>query len=60
MVDPDAADDLARKAREHEEDTGPIGIFPSWKALYATVVGYALVLMIVFYVLSVTLDFSGS
>ena len=42
-----------------DDDRGPVGIFPSWGALYATVVVYALLLITVLYVLSVTLDFSG-
>jgi hypothetical protein len=42
-----------------DEDSGPIGIFPSWKALYATVCVYAVLLITVLYVLSVTLDFSS-
>ncbi len=41
------------------DDEGPIGIFNTWRALYATVVVYALLLIVIFYVLSVTLDFSG-
>ncbi len=41
------------------DDGGPIGIFPTWRALYTTVVVYALVLIVIFYILSVSLDFSG-
>ena len=48
-----------REAREWDEDHGAIGIFPSWKALYLTVVGYALLLILIFFVLSSVLDFSG-
>ncbi len=43
-----------------EEDHGPIGIFPSWRALYTTVVVYALVLIVVFYLLSQVLSFGGA
>ena len=45
---------------EAKEEEGPVGIFPSWNALYTTVVVYAFLLILLFYGLSVTLDYSGS
>jgi hypothetical protein len=48
-----------RPMGREEDEPGPIGIFPSWKALYTTVVVYAVLLITVLYVLSVTLDFSS-
>ena len=60
MEEWDVTEDAEREAREWDEDHGPVGIFPSWKALYTTVVVYAGLLIVIFYVLSVTLDYSGS
>ena len=51
-LDPDRAADDA-------DDRGPVGIFPSWRALYATVVIYAVGLIALFYVLSEALSFSA-
>ena len=46
-------------AADLQEDGGPIGIFPSWPALYTTVVIYATTLIVIFAILSAVLDFSG-
>ena len=35
-----------------------IGPFPSWRALYASVIAYTLALIVVLYVLTRLLDFS--
>jgi len=51
--------DVGPEDQEHE-DEGPVGIFPSWNALYATVVVYAFLWILLLYVLSVKLDYSGS
>lgn len=42
-----------------EADQGPIGIFPTWRALYITVVLYAFGLITLFYVLSQALSFGS-
>ena len=42
------------------DDVGPIGIFPSWRAVYATVVVVTLILILVLYWFTVSLDFSGT
>ena len=44
-------------APAEEDDAGPVGIFPSWKALYTTVVVYALGLIVLFWILSEALAF---
>lgn len=42
------------------EDQGPIGIFPSWKSLYWTVIVYTLAMIAILEAFSVYLDFSPS
>ncbi len=42
-----------------EDEKGRIGIFPSWAALYATVVAYTAALIVLLYVFTVVLDFSA-
>ena len=42
------------------EDRGPIGVFPSWKSLYWTVIIYTLVMIAILEAFSVYLDFSPS
>ena len=42
------------------EDPGAVGPFPSWTALYLTVLVYALVTVGVLYVFTAALDFSPS
>ena len=46
-------------ADPRDEDEAP-PILGSWNALYTVVLVYAFVLVLIFYGLSVTLDFSGS
>jgi len=46
-------------APDNADEQGPVGIFPSWRALYTTVVVYALGLIVLFYVLSEALSFGG-
>lgn len=42
-----------------EEDEGPVGIFPSWRAVYITVLIYTAGLTLVLYLTSRLLDHSG-
>ncbi len=42
-----------------EDEEGRIGIFPSWAALYATVVVYTTALIVLLYVFTIVLDFSA-
>lgn len=42
---------------DHEGE--PIGIFPTWGWLYATVVGWAALLVLLLYVFTVTFDFGA-
>lgn len=51
------SDASAPDAEAHEEGRPPI--FPSWNSLYLTVVVYSAILILIFYGLSVTLDYSG-
>ncbi|MDH5589266.1 MAG: hypothetical protein OEZ65_03150 [Gemmatimonadota bacterium] len=39
-----------------DEDEGRIGIFASWNWLYASVVIYTIIMLVVLYVFTVTLD----
>ena len=41
-------------------DDGPIGIFPSWKAVYVSVVVVTAVMIVALYWFTVALDFSGT
>ena len=41
-----------------EEDSGPIGIFPSWTAVYWSVVIYTVVLIAVLWIFTVVFDHS--
>jgi len=50
------APDDARTTAEREEDEGAIGVFPSWRWLYASVIVYTFLLVVVLYVFTVTLD----
>ena len=45
--------------RDDDGDEGPIGIFPSWKAVYASVVIATLVMIVLLYWFTVALDFSS-
>ena len=47
------------EADELVEPEGRIGIFPSWRALYVTVVVYALAMVVLLYVLTRILDHSA-
>jgi hypothetical protein len=40
-----------------DDEGGPIGIFPSWGWLYATVLVYATALIVLLHIFTVTLDF---
>ena len=42
-----------------EGDEGPIGIFHSWNAVYASVVGATLLMIVLLYWFTVALDFSA-
>lgn len=42
----------------HEEDEGPIGIFPSWRALYWSVILYTAALVVLLWVFTVAFDHS--
>jgi hypothetical protein len=42
------------------EDPGAVGPFPSWTALYVTVLVYAMVTVGILYVFTAALDFSPS
>jgi hypothetical protein len=48
-------DEESRKETESER----IGIFPSWRWLYGTVVVYTVVLIVLLYVFTVALDYSA-
>lgn len=41
---------------ERDDDDGPVGIFPSWRWLYATVLVYAMLLLIALHVFTVAFD----
>ena len=56
MTDPDAS---PSRASVDDDDQGPIGPFPSWKAVYWAVVIATLLMIVVLYVFTVSLDFSG-
>ena len=50
---------MEEQVQETEEDDGRIGIFPSWNAVYASVVVYTLATIVLLYVLTVVLDHSS-
>jgi hypothetical protein len=54
-ADPDPIDD----GGEDEDDGGRIGIFPSWRALYITILVYTAGLTLGLYLMSRLLDHSG-
>ena len=58
MVSTDGASEAGTPG-DAVEDDGPIGVFPSWPALYTTVVVYATALIVLFAILSAVLDYSG-
>lgn len=45
---------------DDEDDEGPIGIFPSWRAAYASVVIVTLLMIALLYWFTVALDFSAT
>lgn len=47
--DPDAV-------RGHDEDLGPVGLFPSWRWVYGTVLVYGALMILVLWVLTRVLD----
>jgi hypothetical protein len=47
-----------QESKAKQEDGDRIGIFPSWKSLYISVVVYTAALIAVLYLLTVLLDFS--
>lgn len=51
-------DDAQAAPPPGEDDEGRIGIFPSWNALYVTVVIYAFVIIAALTYMTVRLDFS--
>ena len=50
---------MEEQGRQPEDDDGRIGIFPSWNALYATVVVYTLAVIVLLYAFTVLLDYSA-
>ena len=46
-----------RSRRDSEDENGPIGIFPNWSWLYAAVVIYTVVAIVLLHFFTVTLDF---
>lgn len=47
------------RLREPPEEEGPVGIFPSWRWLYGTVLAWFVVVVVALYVLTLTLDFGA-
>lgn len=52
-------ENTSAKARAEDGDEGPIGIFPSWNAVYVSVVIATLLMILALYWFTVALDFSG-
>lgn len=50
---------MSEQRQEAPEENGPVGLFPSWKWLYVTVVVYGAVVILVLYLLTVLLDFGS-
>ena len=50
---------MEEQVEQPEEDDGRIGIFPSWNALYVSVVVYTLATIVLLYVFTVLLDHSS-
>jgi hypothetical protein len=42
---------------EPDDDNGAIGIFPSWPWLYAAIIVYTVIAIVLLHVFTVTLDF---
>lgn len=49
---------MDEQKQAHDEDSGPIGIFPSWAALYWAVIIYTVVMLIVLSVFTVVFNHS--
>ncbi len=47
-----------RERADPDDDNGAIGIFPSWSWLYAAIIVYTIVAIVLLHVFTVTLDFS--
>lgn len=45
-----------RSGASGDDDSGPVGPFPSWGALYGTVVAWALTLIVLLYLFTVFLN----
>ncbi len=56
MTDPNRYD--AAHRAEEDEDSGPIGIFPNWTAVYVSVVVFTLVMIVLLAWLTSALNFS--
>jgi hypothetical protein len=56
---PPSPPDAGRSHELDEDDEGPGGIFPTWRSLYATVLVYTVVLVIVLHAFTVALDHSA-
>ncbi len=50
---------MEERVEQPEDDDGPIGIFPSWNALYAIVTVYTLAMIVLLYAFTVLLDYSS-
>ncbi len=62
MTDPEiepTPEDGAAEADSDSGDDGRIGIFPTWRSLYVSVVVYTVALILLLYAFTVLLDFSG-
>ena len=44
---------------QNDLDEGPVGIFPTWRAVYVTVIVYALGTVVLLYLVSLAMDFSA-
>lgn len=46
-------------ADDRPEEEGPIGIFSSWRWVYATVLAWTVLLVVLLWVFTVTLDYGA-
>ncbi len=58
MTTPATGDTQQPSSREDEGEER-IGIFPSWKSLYVTVVVYGVVVILILYLLTIVLGFGS-
>ena len=49
---------MAKMDEHHDEDSGPIGIFPSWRWVYWSVVIYTLAVIAILWVFTVAFNHS--